>query len=372
MKNQLAENLIERIMPSSLQLIGLICAVSILFIASDEALAKKKTEKAETEEVKEYVWPAAPQEPVIKFVREFSSEKDLKPVKKKSRWKDRLLGEVEDEQSSKLVSPYSIHVDMRGRALIGDLNFGGLPVFDFENQTFSIIGNSGAGALEKPITVATDRFGRIYVTDSQKQKVVIYDQNGKFLNTLGGDGEFERPVGIAIDNQRERIYVSDTLKHDIRVFDFEGERISIIGKRGADSGEFNFPTALALDSAGRLYICDSMNFRIQVIDPESEDIQIIGEQGGGLGQFSRPKGVALDSDGNIYVSDSAFANVQIFNPAGQLLMAFGKAGTGPGEFNLISGLTVDSQDRIYIADRGNKRIQVFQYLGEPKIEKTED
>ncbi len=369
MNNQLVSESFNRVLTSSIRMLCLLGIASIMLIATDDATAKSKKKEKKQQEAKEYIWPAPPSEPVIKFEREFNSEKALVPVKK-SRWKDALLGK-EDEKASKLVSPYSVHVDAQGRVLVADMNIGGLAVFDFEKKIFSIIGDSGEGTLDQPIAVATDRLGRIYVTDGRAQRVVVYDLNGKFLNNLGEIGEFERPVGVVVDNQRELVYIADTLKHDIRVFNFDGERVSIIGKRGLEPGEFNFPTSLALDKAGRLYVVDSMNFRIQVIDPDNEEIGIIGEQGGGYGQFSRPKGVAVDSDGNVYVSDAAFGNVQMFDPAGALLLVIGKPGGHPGEFLLPADMTVDAQDRIYIADLGNKRIQIFQYLGKPDLEEPE-
>ena len=107
MKIQLTKSSFRRILQASVRLVFVVGISSILLIASGEATAKKKTKKVETEEVKEYVWPAAPQQAVIKFTQEFNSEEDLKPAKKKSRWKDTLLGK-EEEKSSRLVSPYSV------------------------------------------------------------------------------------------------------------------------------------------------------------------------------------------------------------------------------------------------------------------------
>jgi DNA-binding beta-propeller fold protein YncE len=382
MKTKLAGLSSRRSFQSSTLLTCLFITASIMLMVSADATAKSKKKEVEKEEVKEYVWPAPPSEPVIKYEREIRSEQVFDKVKK-SGWKDALLGK-EEEKNKSLVSPYGVHVDQKGRLLVADMNLGGLAIFDFEKKEFSTLGSTGTGTLEQPIAVASDHFGRIYVTDGRGQKVAVYDQNGKFLNILGESGEFERPVGIVVDDQRERVYVADTLKHDIRVFDFEGKRTSIIGKRGVEPGEFNFPTMLALDSAGWLYVVDSMNFRVQAISPDiensediediedSDDIIIISKQGTSFGQLARPKGVAVDSDDNIYVSDAAFNNIQVFNREGKLLLILGERGVGPGEFGLPAGLAIDGQNRLYVADLQNQRVQVFQYLGQPKLEETEN
>jgi DNA-binding beta-propeller fold protein YncE len=371
MNLQFARHSFKRTFHSAIQLTCLLGLACIMLILPDDAMAaSKKSKKDKKEEVKEYVWPAPPSDPVIKFVREFNSKKVFE-TKKKSSWKDKLLGK-EDEASISMTKPYGVHADKNGRVLVADTFLPGLAVFDFKKQQYSIIDSTGEGKLNQPINVATDSLGRTYIADARGQKVAVYDLNDSFLTTLQFPEGFGRPVGLAVDNQRERVYVADILRHHIAVFDFDGKHISTIGKRGGEPGEFNFPLNIALDKDGWLYVIDSMNFRVQIFEPESEAVIVFGEQGTGLGQFVRPKGIAVDSDGNIYVTDAAFNNVQLFNKEGKLLMYFGAQGSGPGEFNLVAGISIDAQDMIYIADQANKRIQVFQYLGQPDIEDTKD
>jgi DNA-binding beta-propeller fold protein YncE len=362
-KNQLRDHSVVGLIRS---VFLLTVTVSVIAALAGCAAAPKEIEVQVDQPL---VWPAPPSEPVIRYLREFSSEKEFAD-QKKSNWKDALLGE-DDSKFWALTTPYSVHVDAQGRVLVSDTNLPGLAVFDFEKQEFSMIGMQDPGMLNQPIASASDRSGRLYVTDGRGQKVAVYDASGAFLKNLGESGEFERPVGVAVDDARERVYVADTLKHHIAVFDFEGRRLPSIGERGVEPGQFNFPSNLAVDGDGRLYVTDSMNFRVQVFEPDSEQVTTIGEQGTAFGQFSRPKGVAVDSDGNIYVADAAFNNVQMFSRDGALLMFFGAGGSAEGSFYLPAGLTVDAQDRVYVADQGNKRIQVFQYLGKPELEPAE-
>ena len=370
MSIQLTRHSLKWDLQSIARMMCVLGTASLMLLFADYAMAKSKSKKDTPVEVKEYVWPASPSEPVIKYAREFRSDKMFK-VKKKSRWKDVLLGE-ENEQLNSLATPYGVHADSQGRVLVTDLNRSSLAVFDFEKKTFSSMGSKKSGNLTQPIAIATDHFGQVYVTDGRGQKVAVYDVNGNFMNNLGDNDEFEKPIGIVVDNQRERVYVADMLKHHIVVFNLKGERVTTIGERGIEPGQFNFPLNIALDTTGRLLVVDSMNFRIQIIDPDSEEIITFGEQGGGYGQFARPKGIAVDSDDNIYVSDAAFNNVQIFNRDGVVLMAFGQGGNGPGEFNLPAGLSIDAKDNVYVADQANGRIQVFQYLGKPELVESDD
>jgi DNA-binding beta-propeller fold protein YncE len=365
MNIQLTKYFFKRVWKSGLPF-GLLATVSILLLVSACGTAPSQPE----EEVTDYVWPAPPSQPVIRYLREFRSELDVE-AEKKSNWSDALLGK-EQELIWSLQSPYGVNVDGQGKVMVADTKLPGLAVFVFAEQKFSMVGSDAPGKLSQPVGAATDRFGRIYVADGKGQKVAVYDQNGIYLNDLGGGGEFERPVAVAVDSVRERVYVSDLKKHHVAVFNFDGEQVSVIGERGVEPGQFNFPLDLALDAEGRLYVVDSMNFRIQVFEPDDGAVTTISEQGTAAGQLARPKGVAVDSDGNIYVSDAAFNNVQVFNRGGDLLMVLGAVGIGPGGFSFPAGLAVDAQDRLYVADQGNRRIQVFQYLGKPSYEGQKD
>jgi DNA-binding beta-propeller fold protein YncE len=340
-----------------------LAAVLALLLGACAAAPQKPAPSAAEEE--KLAWPKPPSEPVIEFVREFDSELVF-DQKKESAWKDALLGE-EESGVYRLLTPYSVAVHPDGRVMVADTKLRGLAVWDFNKKTFAMYGESGDGMLTRPIGVGSDRFGRIYVSDGLGNKVVVFDSNGNYLRTLGGEEEFGRPVGIAVDNERERVFVVDMLKHHVAVFDFDGERTGTVGERGEDLLQFNFPLNLDIDGEGRLYLLDSMNFRVQVIEPDLETTRSIGEQGGGAGQFTRPKGVAVDPDGNVYVVDSAFNNVQVFNNTGELLMFFGEAGSSRGQFVLPADLAIDEQGLIYVADQSNGRIQVFRYLGPPEL-----
>jgi DNA-binding beta-propeller fold protein YncE len=337
-------------------------------ILSISGCATKPT--AAPAEVKDVVWPPPPAPAVIRYVQAIKSEADIGAVKEFD-WKTTLLGE-QDERVTALVTPYAVHMDKRGRLLVGDTKIRGLVVFDLQNKSVAVFGIDGPGAISQAVGVASDAAGNVYAADGLGQQVVVFDAEGNYLRRLGSKGDFARPVGIAVDDQRGRVYVADMLKHHVAVYGLDGERLSVIGEPGEAEGQFNRPLDLDTDSDGRLYVLDSMNFRVQVFDPDGNQLLSIGRQGTGGGQFARPKGLAVDSEGNVYVSDSAFNNVQIFNPAGELLLFFASAGNGPGRVQLPAGLSIDDKNRIYLADQYNGQIQVFEFLGKPDSDSDQD
>ena len=65
---------------------------------------------------------------------------------------------------------------------------------------------SGPDELDQPHALAMDSRGRLFVGDRGNNRIKIFDQNGKLLDTWY---QFSRPSGIFIDRQ-DRIYVADS------------------------------------------------------------------------------------------------------------------------------------------------------------------
>ena len=78
-----------------------------------------------------------------------------------------------------------------------------------------------------------------------------------------GDGEFERPGGIAVDGEGN-VYVADTFNHRIQVFRPDGTFVGKWGQRGGGNGEFQFPRGIAVDSTGKVYVTDTDLGRVHV------------------------------------------------------------------------------------------------------------
>lgn len=293
---------------------------------------------------------------VVPSVREFTKPRSL--FSKMVTW---IAGP--DEGKPELLRPYATAQDSMGRLLVTDPGEHGVHIYDFEKRKYQFLKGPRGRQMDSPIDVACDSNDDIYVSDSARRQIYVFDAKGRFLRTIeggGADGRLLRPTGMVLDRKARRIYVTDTQRHQLMVFGMDGSLIQTIGRRGRGPGEFNFPTAVTL-SAGRVYVVDAMNFRIQAFTPEGEFVSAFGQLGTQSGTLNRPKGIAADTDGNLYVVDALFETVQVFNPDGQLLYYFGSTGSEPGQFQLPSGISIDERDRIYVADSLNRRIQVFRY-----------
>jgi DNA-binding beta-propeller fold protein YncE len=307
------------------------------------------------------VWPEPPEPPRIIYVGAVSTEADME---KRGSPLDGL-GELlfGKKPVGVLVCPYAVAVDAAGVMYVADSAGAAVHVFNLKTRDYHQFSSLGKDLrLQKPIGLAL-LADRVYVVDSGLRQVCVFKKNGTFLFAFGRD-RFERPAGIACRPAAATVYVADAGNHTIHVFSHRGEFLKQIGTRGIGGGQFNFPTHLHIDRAGRLYVSDTLNYRIQVFGPDDRYLTVFGQQGDRPGNFAHPCGVATDRFGDIYVTDRQFENVQIFTPDGQILMAFGQEGNGPGQFWLPAGIFIDDRNRIYVADSYNKRIQIFDLLEE--------
>jgi len=297
----------------------------------------------------------------IDYVRSINSVREF--AKPKSFWgklTEWVAGPAENPQ---LLRPYGLTQDSQGRLLVADTGQCVVHIFDPERREYFYLRGGPREPFRSPIGVAVDAGDNIYVSDSVRARIYVFDRKGKFLRVLGdprGGVLFQRPTGLAVDSARRLLYVADTLRHQVLVISFEGALHNTIGRRGTGPAEFNYPTALAL-AGGALYVVDAMNFRIQVLTPEGRFVRSLGRLGNRTGTLNRPKGIAVDSDGNLYVVDALFETVQVFDPQGRLLYYFGATGTAPGQFVLPTGIYINPRNQIFVADTYNRRVQEFRY-----------
>jgi len=215
---------------------------------------------------------------------------------------------------------------------------------------------SPPGVLEQPIGLAACRTG-IVVSDALAGKVGLLDRDLQFQSWLA-EG-FSRPTGVACSG--ERIYVVETGRHRIRVLAADGTW-AVLGARGAEEGEFNFPTSIA-SSDGGLLVGDTLNFRVQRLDPVSgRALTTFGRLGDAPGEMPRIKGVAVDTGGHVWVSDAHLDRVSLYDADGVLLISIGRSGDGDGEFSFPAGIAANPDGRIAVVDSLNVRVQIFRVL----------
>lgn len=282
-------------------------------------------------------YPPLPNPPRIQYLTSFATLRDLSEP---SAFSDFLLGKERSAQTL-VKKPYGVAL-ANGKLFAVDTRGPGYVVFDLKQQrTYSIYG-VGAGRMKKPINIVLDAKGNRFITDTERNQILMYNNQDKFVRAFGVDGQF-KPTDVALLD--DEMYVVDIEHHKIHVLSIAfGTVLREFGKAGSKENEFYHPTNIKIGVDGNLYISDTGNYRIQVYSRKGKFLRSIGKAGSGLGEFARPKGVALDRSGHVYVVDAAFNNVQIFGADGKLLLFFGGAGNDPGGLNLPTDIEINYEN----------------------------
>jgi DNA-binding beta-propeller fold protein YncE len=175
-----------------------------------------------------------------------------------------------------------------------------------------------------------------------------------------GKGEFDFPVGIAVD-LNGNFLVSDTNNGRIEKFAPTGTFLDVIGTKGSGQGQLGAPNGIAVDHTGNIYVADAGNHRVEKL---SADGKLIAEWRGPGAGFYGPRRIAVGPDNSIYVVDQGRTRIVKFAPDGELLSVWGTKGSGDGQFDDPASVAVDpTANKVYVADPRNKRIQVFDSDG---------
>ena len=325
-------------------------------------LAGCATTPAPTGEEVHLVWPAPPETTRIRFVRSITTDEDLG---RDTTFTQKLTAFLAGEPApaKHVGQPLGVAVSDDGsRVYVSDYLQHGVFIFDFQKKTFTKI-----DGLVTPAGIALDAQENLYVVETAKKRISVYDRAGKRIRAMT-DPSVARPVGIAVDKARGRVYLVDTGdQHSeasvVHIFNLKGAYVGKIGHgKGDRNDQFINPTYATVDAEGNLYVSDTLNSRVQKFDASGKYLMTFGGLGDAWGYFDKPKGVAVDSFGNLYVADSGWSNVQIFNPKGQVLLFFGGRGPIPGMMKNPTDIAIDKHNRIYVADYLNHRIGVYELV----------
>ncbi|MBP7791888.1 MAG: NHL repeat-containing protein [Candidatus Goldbacteria bacterium] len=192
---------------------------------------------------------------------------------------------------------------------------------------------------------------------------IIYNPSMYSLGIFGrygkGDGELNRPIGIAC-NEYGDVYVADTGNHRISRWYNDGKKVRFIrniGSYGENQGEFKNPRYVAIDSLGRVYVSDTGNNRVQVFDKTGGFLYMIDKFSG----ISNPQGIAVSDIYEkysgyrydyIYLIDGDYNRIQKFDFNGNLIRAT-RIDNVIGKQVKLTTLEQDFYGNVYVVDNKN-------------------
>jgi sugar lactone lactonase YvrE len=173
--------------------------------------------------------------------------------------------------------PRAIAIDGQGRVYVSDTGNKRIVVFDANGQSLNVIGGAGTdpGQFDEPVGLAVTSDGTLYVADTWNQRI----QQFKY-NATGNTYDFVRQwaitawFGQSIDNKpfiavdpKGRLYVTDPEGYRVLVFDQQGKFLTTWGDFGTDDSTFGLAAAVAIDPTGKVVVTDAGNHRVMQFPP---------------------------------------------------------------------------------------------------------
>ncbi len=259
-------------------------------------------------------------------------------------------------------------------------------------QLGSMNGTGSAARFFAPSGLAVDGAGNVYVADTGNSIIRKVSSGGVVMTLAGSAGQFGGaddvisaaryflPNSVAVDGAGT-VYVADTGNSTIRRVTSDGGVSTLAGSPGLTGisdgtnsiALFNYPSGVAVDSAGNVYVADTYNCTIRKVTGTGVVTTLAGNPGlsgsadgpNGTAWFSYPGGVAVDGAGNVYVADTGNHTIRKLTSGGRVTTLAGSAGLagnadstgGAARFNLPNGVAVDNAGNVYVADSGNHAIR---------------
>lgn len=202
----------------------------------------------------------------------------------------------------------------------------------------------GGGLTLEPQDVALDGSGRVFVADSDNDRVAVFSSEGAFLFAFGvvGEGKLAGPTGIAVEGST--VFVADN----------SNKRIAEFSDTGTfdDSFEPLSPPRDVTFSEGVLYVV--VEKRIEVYTAGGEFLRSFGDEG--VEKLDKPVAVAAGI-GQIFVADQGEDTVERFEPTGTYL----------GGLSVVadpSGLAIACGGNLFVVEQEMFVAQI-QRFGEP-------
>ncbi|XP_017226449.1 protein SUPPRESSOR OF QUENCHING 1, chloroplastic isoform X1 [Daucus carota subsp. sativus] len=265
-----------------------------------------------------------------------------------------------------------------------------------------------ASPLKFPGKLAVDVYNsRLFISDSNHNRVVVTDLDGNFLVQIGSTGEeglrdgnfseaaFNRPQGLAYNPKKNLLYVADTENHALRVINFVDEMVQTLAGNGIKGSDYkggqkgnsqllNSPWDVCFEPENEIvYI--AMAGQHQIWEHNTLDGVTRAFSGDGYERnlngssstntsFAQPSGISLSPDFKVaYIADSESSSIRSVDlkTGGSKLLAGGDPvfsdnlfrfgdHDGTGSEVLLQhplGVVCGKNGQIYFADSYNHKIK---------------
>ncbi len=190
-------------------------------------------------------------------------------------------------------------------------------------------------------------------TTRQLQMNLVFEKElkGEFFGV-----PLNKPIGVALDYSGN-IFIVDAGNNRVLKFDSKLNPLKQIGGFGASEGNFNFPTYISFDNGLNLMVSDEKNRRIARFNSQLQYVDeiLFSDEEEPL-KFGFPSGISFTNFGEVWIADRDNNQIAIFNNIGKYSHSLGEFGYSGGQLSSPEKIIRDFNGDFLVCDAGNKRV----------------
>lgn len=256
--------------------------------------------------------------------------------------------------------------------------------------------------------------GEIFVCDSRRSRILIFDSDGLYRYQIRGGEVFSAPRDVAVDQDGYLFVLGHHVdERSLIQLDFDGmfmRKIEFSGNPVTEGVVSNLTSVAISPSGDRLYVVDSNRLevlisdrdgviervielatvplaearrdmivgrvdvygdrmllgmpseaRVRVYDLDGNRLTSVGQLGSAPCHLTRPAAGALDAEGNVFVVDSQRMAVAGWaQDVNRCVGDYFRPGGGPGDLYYPVDIALDTMGKMYISQGYEGRVQVYE------------
>lgn len=284
---------------------------------------------------------------------------------------------AQGSEAGNFISPRGLGIAPNGDVYVADSNNHRIQQFSPEGEFIRSWGefanrdqgNAPGGSFNEPWGVAVSPDGEfVFVADTWNHRVQKFTAEGEFIREWGVFGQGEDayamwgPRDLIVDNNGN-VLVVDTGNKRVKIFDGDGNFISQFGNFGFDLGNFDEPVGIALDrESNQLYVADTWNQRVQVFEYNGGfPIALAAwDINGWYGQSLENKPyLSVGVNGRVYISDPEAGRILVYESDGTFVDYWGGFDQSAVMIGIAQGVVADDANHVWVSDSQNNQLLHF-------------
>ena len=205
--------------------------------------------------------------------------------------------------------------------------------------------------MKTPTHVAVNSRGLIFVSDCGRNEVFVFSHTGEFMRRLSGVS-WETPLGVALDGE-DNIYVCNSRRQSIEVFDKDCNYVRAFGRYGTEPGQFSSePQCIA--ALGNMIIVSDATARLYQFNTSGTFITDYSH-----GKVGDVGGLECGPNGCLLIVDKNAAILAVTLKDDRILRSIGTCGEEPWQLRKPNGVAFSPYGQVIVANTHNHNILVY-------------